>query len=238
MSVQEKSDIVVVDELEPCPYLPERVARMPLRLPIKSITPSEMDRLMEHGSRRTGEFIYRTHCPQCEACEAIRLNVAQFSPSASQRRALRRGDAIWRQQIGPLFADQQRVDLFNLHRRVRGLNRSDQDIDTDEYHWGFVRSCFLSFEMTYWHGDQLVMLAVCDRGERCLSAVYTFYDPRIRGHSLGTYSVLKQVEYCRQQNIDHLYLGYYIAESPAMRYKARFLPNERLQRGKWIRYDH
>ncbi len=236
MSVQEKSDIVVVDELEPCPYLPDQVARMPLRLPIKAIEPREMDRLMQQGSRRTGEFIYRTNCPNCQACEAIRLDCRRFEPSASQRRALRRG-AAFRQCVGPLVADRQRVDLFNLHRRARRLNRSDQDIDVDEYHWGFVRSCFQSFEMSYWLGERLVMLAVCDQGESSLSAVYTFYDPFIRGQSLGTYSVLKQIEYCRLKKIQYLYLGYFIAESPPMRYKAQFLPHERLQRGKWIRYD-
>jgi arginine-tRNA-protein transferase len=54
---------------------------------------------------------------------------------------------------------------------------------------------------------------------------------------LGTYNVLKQLECCREWSLDYLYLGLYIAQSPRMNYKARFLPHERLVRGTWRRFE-
>ena len=49
----------------------------------------------------------------------------------------------------------------------------------------------------------------------------------------GTYSVLKQIELCKSWNLRYLYLGLYIAESERMKYKARFLPHQRLIDGTW-----
>ena len=44
--------------------------------------------------------------------------------------------------------------------------------------------------------------------------------------SLGTFSVVKQIEYALQKQIKYFYLGYYIADNASLVYKARFRPNE------------
>jgi arginyl-tRNA--protein-N-Asp/Glu arginylyltransferase len=67
--------------------------------------------------------------------------------------------------------------------------------------------------------------------------VYTFFDPELKSDSLGTYSILKQVEYCRDHDLQYLYLGYYVAESQHKQYKSRFKPNERLIAGQWKRFE-
>ncbi|MEM7454704.1 MAG: arginyltransferase [Planctomycetota bacterium] len=237
MSSTDASDIVIIDETEPCPYLDNRVARMPLRMPMGKVSPAQADVRLAEGHRRTGEFIYQTKCPACKACEAIRLDCFEFQFSRNHRRTLNQGDRLFRQNVGPLKADSMRVDLFNRHRRHRGLAKRDTEIDIEEYSWGFVRSCFESFEITYWDQDELVCLAVCDRGHSSLSAVYTFYDPERMHVSLGTYSILKQIKYCKENNFQYLYLGYYVENSPHMRYKSRFVPNERLIDGQWVRFD-
>lgn len=243
MSVRDKLDIVVIDQEEACPYLPERVARMPLRMPLVPISPQRMDQLMDDGHRRSGEFIYTTRCPACRACEAIRIDCPAFQFSRNHRRVINRGNRSLQQVIGPIVVTQDRVDLFNRHRRLRGLARSDHDIDSDEYQWGFQKSCFNSFEIAYYASElqqekpRLVCLGVCDLGATSLSAMYTFYDPDLATLSLGTYSILRQVEYCQQLGIRYLYLGYYVADSLHMQYKSRFAPHERLIQGNWVRFE-
>ena len=230
------NDIVIVDENEPCPYLEGQTARMPLRVPMNKITLREADQRLEQGDRRMGEFIYQTKCPNCIACEPIRLDCRIFEFSRNQRRVLRHGDATLRQQISCLKTDDDRVALFNKHRQKRGLAKNDSPIDLEEYLYGFVKSCFESFEISYWLVDQLACVAVCDLGEQSLSAVYTYYNPDLKSNSVGTYSILKQIEYCQQHQLRHLYLGYYVADSPHMNYKARFVPHERLINGRWKQF--
>lgn len=236
MSATDPHDIVIIDETEPCPYLKGQIARMPLRMPVKLITPDDADRRLAAGHRRTGEFVYQTNCPRCRACEPIRIKIDEFQFRRSHRRVLKRGDQNLTQTIGPLRANQERVDLFNKHRTLRQLAKSESEIDLEEYAWGFVRSCFDSFEIAYRLNNRLICLAVCDRGKTSLSAVYTFYDPDLKTESLGTYSILKQIQWCRQQGFEYLYLGYYVEGCIPMEYKAKFLPNQRLIDGHWISF--
>lgn len=237
MKANEPMDIVVIDETESCPYLPGRTARMPLRMPLTRVTRDQADLRLAEGHRRTGEFIYQTNCPSCKACQPIRMDVRKFKFSRNQKRILNRGDRKFQQRFGPLAADFVRVDLFNKHRRLRGLARRESNIDLEEYSWGFVRSCFESFEITYWSGGELICLAVCDQGATSISAVYTFYNPEIEADSIGTYSVLKQIQHCQERGFRHLYLGYYVAGSKHMRYKARYVPCELLIDGQWIAFE-
>lgn len=231
------TDIVIIDETESCPYLDGKTARMPLRMPMTKISMRQADQRLAEGHRRTGEFVYQTNCPNCTACEPIRLDCLEFKFSRNQRRARNKGDRTFRQEIGPLKSDAQRIALFNKHRRVRGLAKKDTDIDVEEYVWGFVRSCFESFEISYWLNDDLACLAVCDIGSNSMSAVYTFFDPAMTTDGLGTYSILKQIEYCQANQLQFLYLGYYVAGSSHMEYKSRFKPNERLIAGNWVRFE-
>ena len=94
-----------------------------------------------------------------------------------------------------------------------------------------------AFEIRYLLDDRLVGVAVTDRGDRALSAVYCYYDPALKNLSLGTYSILTQLRLCREWGLDHLYLGLYIAGCDAMAYKARFRPHERRIGGQWTRFE-
>lgn len=236
MNTRVAQDFVVFDETEACPYVPGRIARMPLVVPTRPRDPGEADRRFAAGQRRSGDFVYSTKCPGCEACQPIRLEVERFTPCRSQRRAWRVGQRHFRSEIGPLVSDSSRVELFNRHRQKRGLAR-EGSIDLDSYAWGLGRSCFEAFEIDYYVAERLAGVAICDRGQVSLSAVYTYYDPDLARLSPGVYSILRQIEFCRSEGLRYLYLGFYVAESRAMAYKARYRPHQRLIGGVWYDLD-
>ena len=66
------------------------------------------------------------------------------------------------------------------------------------------------------------------------SAVYSFFDPAEARRSLGSYMVLWLIEVARAKGLEHVYLGYWIAEAPKMAYKTRFRPIEGLTAEGWI----
>ncbi len=233
----EPPELVVFDELTRCPYLAEQTARMPLRLPLRELTRDELETRLDAGDRRQGMVLYRTDCPACRACEPIRIDVSRFTPSRSERRVKRFAERKLRSEIGPPMNDARRVELYNLHRLGRGLADDPTPIDTRSYQEFLVASCCESFEIRYYLEDELVGVAVTDRGEDSLSAVYCYYDPKYAPLGIGTYSILAQIELCHRWNLHWLYLGLYIAESQRMRYKARFFPHERLLDGRWIRFE-
>ena len=74
-------------------------------------------------------------------------------------------------------------------------------------------------------------VGIADVEPLAMSAVYCYFDPALEQRSLGVFNVLSLLTLCRQRGQPHLYLGYYVAGSPRMSYKAGFRPCEQLGRG-------
>jgi arginine-tRNA-protein transferase len=234
---QESSAIVLYDGLDPCPYLPGRTARWPLEYPLRDFSGGEFDQRLAAGYRRTGDMVYRVTCPECQACQAIRVLVDEFRPNRSQRRTWRTAQEALTVELGPCHVDDCRVQLYNAHKRGRGLDHGEGPITAEGYRAFLVESCCDSFEVRYSAAGRLVGVAVADRGEQSLSAVYCYFDPQVSHLGIGTFSILHHVELCRAWELKYLYLGYYIAQPCRMTYKAQFRPHERLIAGTWVRYD-
>ena len=229
-------EVIVLDREEPCSYLPGQTARRPLRLPIRRLTGDEFDRRLEAGDRRSGTFLYTQACPTCRACEPIRVDVRAFAPSRIQRRVRARADARVDVSVGPIEVDHERVALYLRHESARDLDRGHPPIDDVGYEAFLASSCVDGFEIRYVVDGELAAVAITDRGARSLSAVYTYWDPRHAALSLGTYSILTQIERARQAGLDWVYLGLAIEANHSMAYKLRFLPHERRIDGVWRRF--
>jgi arginine-tRNA-protein transferase len=231
-------EIVVRDEEDACVYLPGRRARQPLRQPLRPLTAAEFDARLAAGDRRAGTLLYNQACAGCAACEAIRVDVRAFAPSRSQRRAQAKGEAAIAVELGPIEVDEARLALYRAHERGRGLDHGGRPpIEALEYESYFATSCVEGFEVRYRVGGRLCGVAITDRGDRALSAVYTFWDPAYAALSLGTYSILAQIALARSWELDWLYLGLAIRENHSMAYKLAFMPHERRVGGSWQRFS-
>lgn len=229
---------LVYDGLQSCPYREGQVARMPLYRQLRRLTLSEADARFANAERRVGGCLYRTSCPTCRACEGLRVPVADFRPSRSQRRVLNRWEGRSRVEFGAATFSTEKLALFNRHKQVRKLIADDDPIMTEDgYTSWLVHSCFQTMEMRYFLDDRLVGVGIVDLGRTAMSSVYFYFDPdpALSRFAPGVYSVLREIELCRQTGREHLYLGLYVSDCDHLNYKANYRPHERLFDGDWRR---
>ncbi len=221
-----------------CSYLEGQIADLPLKLPARLLTADEFDQAMAGGIRRSGVFLYHTSCRHCSACEPTRVDVDQFQWRDSFLRVLKRGDGILTLQVNRPSLDARRLALFNLHRSQRGLGNPQSSYNPEDYQSFLVESCLTqSLELSFWVGEELAGVSIVDCGNTSLSAVYTYFDPQYAKLSIGTYSVLKQIEFACDSGRRFAYLGLYVAANPHLNYKARFAPQERWIAGSWVPFQ-
>lgn len=219
-----------------CSYLPGQRARSQVATPTHLIDGGAYSALIRAGFRRSGQFTYRPHCEQCQACVPVRVEVDRFVPNRTQRRCLKRNQHLSARFFPLDFKDEH----YALYRAYLGSRHAGGGMDKDgpEQYTQFLLSSNVDTVMVEFRdGETLVMVAVIDQVENGLSAVYTFFDPAREQDSLGVYGVLWQIELARRLELPYLYLGYWIAESRKMAYKKQYSPLEGLIDGRWQGLD-
>lgn len=193
------------------------------------VSRDELDYLLARGWRRFGPAYFRPGCAGCSECVPLRIPVATFEPTKSQRRVWKKCKHF-RLEVGRPVVDEARLELYHAWHRLQGTRRGwpDDRIDAAEYYhqFAFPHPCVREF--AYYDGDHLVGIGIVDETPTALSAVYTFYDPAYSNVSPGTASVLFQLERARLLGKTHVYLGYRVLGCKSSQYKAKFGPHELL----------
>ncbi len=231
--VESPATRIVHDRFEDCVYRPGQVARCPARVPLEPLTASQLDFLLEQGDQRVGGTVFRTECPFCSACEPVRVDIARFTPSRTQRRVFRRNEDL-AVELGPPTLTRRRVALWNRHRKARGLMTEHGRRDPIGYQEWLVESCAPTQEVRYRAAGRLIAVSLLDLGVTSANSAYHYYDPAHADRSLGVYSVLREIELCRQLGMRWYYLGLWVSDCAALRYKSGYHPHERFVRGQWV----
>lgn len=217
----------------PCSYLEGRAARSQVAAPADLVDARIYSRLLQHGFRRSGQFVYRPDCEACHACVPVRLSVRDFQPSRSQLRAGKRHAGLRARVLGLKFVNEH----FELYRRYQNARHpgGGMDLDDREQYENFIlKSNVASFLVEFREAGCLRMVSLIDQVDDGLSSAYTFFDPDVPGASYGVFNILWQAGLARQLGLPFLYLGYWIGECRKMAYKIQYRPLEGLIDGRWI----
>lgn len=220
----------------PCSYLEGLEARSQVAAPAHLIGSAAYSRLIREGFRRSGHYTYRPHCYGCTRCVPVRVQAGSFKLDRSQKRCLRQNREL-QANIRPLEFLDAHYDLYRRYQHARHKGGS-MDMDDREQYSQFLLASQVNSSLVEFHDSgKLVMVAVIDRVEDGLSAVYTFFDPELEKRGLGTYAVLWQIEFARELELPYVYLGYWIEESRKMAYKSRYKPLQGLIDGRWTEIE-
>ncbi|PHZ83725.1 arginyltransferase [Paremcibacter congregatus] len=226
----------------PCPYLEDRLERK-IFTEINEQNPEGLhESLAKVGFRRSQDIAYRPNCENCAECKSVRIPVNAFTPSRTQRRLINlNADLV--SDILPNKATQEHYDLLSRYLAVRHAEGGMVNMSYDEYEamveCSPISTNLIEYRLPATSDAPGKLIAVCltDSMSDSISMVYSFFDvsPDNKKRSIGTYLVLDHVARAQVTQLSHVYLGYWVKESPKMAYKMKFKPLEVLSTEGWHR---
>jgi arginyl-tRNA--protein-N-Asp/Glu arginylyltransferase len=218
---------------EPCSYLDNRKSVSAFANPHMDMDMGTYNKLIQHGFRRSGGYIYRPHCPHCQECISVRVPVKQHEYSRSELRVIKRNSDLKINIMPGRFRDEH-FDLYQRYINSRHNDGSMANPSKSDYHrfliCDWTDTLFYEFRLN----QILLAVAVCDVTSSGLSAVYTFFDPDHADRSPGHFAILNQIHETRLRDLDYLYLGYWIPDCSKMNYKRRYKPLEAYLEDQWV----
>jgi len=193
----------------PCAYIEGNVEqRLALDL---TESPEAHDKLAMAGFRRVENWAYKPVCMSCQACMPIRIDCQNFRSGRNLHYILFQEYLTNRHEDGQMAA-------MGFQEFTNMIHNSPIETFLVEYR-----------DVT----GELIACMMIDVQNDGLSAVYSFFDPLSSSRSLGTFMILDMIALTKELNKRYLYLGFYIAQSRKMAYKARFSPSEVFHHGQW-----
>jgi arginine-tRNA-protein transferase len=167
----------------------------------------------------------------------------EFSPTASQRKLIRRNQDLEVSACKPMTTHEQ-YQLLRRYLAQRHPGGGMAEMDEHDFADMVEQTTVDTFVVEYREPSdgtrpgRLVGACLSDRQADGLSMIYSFFDvgPEAR-KGLGTYIILDHIMRAARANLPFVYLGYWVDGSERMKYKTGFQPLERLARDGWKRMN-
>jgi arginine-tRNA-protein transferase len=198
--------------------------------------------LSQRGFRRSQSVIYRPACVGCSACMSIRIPVARFRPSRTQRRILNRNADLVRRPC-EAWATESQFALFRRYLDHRHADGGMADMDAFDYASMVDETPVNSTVIEYTQRDEetgekrLIAACLSDILGDGLSMVYSFFEPGEERRSLGAFMILDHVRLAGEMGLPYVYLGYWVNGSPKMAYKTLYRPFELCDGASWREFS-
>ncbi len=201
------------------------------------VPPALMDELWAQGWRHFGSEFFRYSITADEDgslqyIQPLRLPLAEFRLSKSQRRVLRKNEDL-ELRVVPAVVDDEREVMFLRHRERFSTNIPDSLSTFMPSAQPHTQPCeCLSVEVR--EAGRLIAVSYMDVGTSAVSSVYAMFEPDAAWRSLGTLTMLEEIRWAADAGKRWLYPGYATAQPSHYDYKKTFRPLECFDwRGSW-----
>lgn len=205
-------------------------------IPMTQVTPLGLDKLFAEGYRLLGRaFVrhnYSFHLTKLCKTLPLRIDLEKFQVSKSMRKLLRQNaDLI--ATIQPIQLNSRTDELFELHKnRFEGIKPKSIA--------SFLAEDAAQIPVT---GKQInvffekinIAQSFIHLGEQSVSATYCIFDTQFLKRSLGTYTMLLELEYAQKKGFRYYYHGYVYDIPSQFDYKLNFdaLESYNWETGLW-----
>ncbi len=191
------------------------------------LPPGVLDARLVIGWRHFGAHFFRCNFALHDGvlCGVLplRIPVAEFSPSKSQRRVGRRNDDL-DVRIVPAVITDEFHQLFERHKVRFAADVPESLFDFIDPHPAYIPVETRAVEVRL--DGRLVAASFFDVGEGSISSVYGMFDPDHADRSLGTLTILRELQAAAALGKRHYYLGYSYTVPSHYDYKSHFAPVE------------
>jgi len=219
-------------EQNPCSYLDKTNSQSAFVHPSFSLNTTLYSQLIEQGFRRSGNEVYKPHCPSCSECIPTRVNVEQFMCTRNQRRCLKKNQKTT-VIVKPAQFEQSHYDLYLRYQKHKHTGGSMVDSSKSDYTNFLTSSWCNTLFVEFLINDELAAVATVDLLDNALSAVYTIFEPKFNQYSLGNYAVLWQIQHAKELGLEFVYLGFWIKDCRKMSYKTQYQPIQGFINNEW-----
>ncbi|TAE14898.1 MAG: hypothetical protein EAZ95_09345 [Bacteroidetes bacterium] len=193
----------------------------------KSLSPSRLDSYMASGWFRSSYMLYRSEvmCISEDVREVIniRLNLERHTFKKNLRKLLNQNDKRFTTTVQLLELNEEKERLYQQQKgKFKGFifdklahffNVFPENAQGD--------TIFETYEVCVYDADKLVAVSFFDVGRKCVVSLLGLYDMNYTKYSLGTYTMLREIQFGQETNRKFYYPGYIIGGDNAFDYKLR-----------------
>jgi arginine-tRNA-protein transferase len=198
------------------PLLIERMER-------PAVDPGELDAFLAEGWRFFGSEFFRASVVeeglQLKRQVALRIDLARFAPTRSQRRVWKRNRDLG-VEVASACPGAEEQALFLLHRERFRRNIPERLEDfLGRKPDGVPTACL---QISVRREGRLVAASFLSLGADSCSSIYGIFDPAESRRSLGIHTMLLEIEHARSLGKSFYYSGYATMEPGCYDYKKGF----------------
>ncbi len=201
----------------------------------------ELDAYLSKGWYRMGQSIFTTHFlyfnHQVYSAIWIRLGLEGYKYRKSSRKLMRRNEKNFQVKIRQGAISAEKEVLFQKYRNHfsghLSNNLRDYLLDGEDY------NIYNTLETAVYDEGKLVAFSFFDIGVQSAASIMGVYDPEYQKCSLGFYTMLMEIAFCREHKLKYYYPGYIVPGYSKFDYKLRIGQVEYLElsTNRWIDYE-
>jgi arginine-tRNA-protein transferase len=180
----------------------------------KSLSPSRLDKLLAGGWFRTSSSISRLQYLCIDGTVGsvinIRAKLANYVFSKSFRKLLAKNKKRFTHIIRKASIDEVKEMLYQK-QKSRFEIFVMENLHVFLYDYLDAQDCvFDTYEIAVYDGDKLVAVSFFDLGLKSVASILGLYDHDYQKYSLGSYTMLLEIEYAKANGFTCYYPGYVV----------------------------